>query len=145
MISEVSWSLLDPKPVLARVEKYDATLCFWNGVVTTKKYGLILQAGVWNNISPTVSMKHAAWSEFIRLYGLGAFGSYNWDNFFKIKATESTHHTYLASRITANNPQFFTNLKQQYSAAEALGWFMNNKQIILVNDSNEYTKEVAPF
>jgi len=130
MISEISWSMLDPRPVFAYNNRFDTHLCFWNGVIMTRTYALILVGLTWSNIPPTMSVKTAAWNEFIKLYGLGVFGDKDWSGYID-NARLDQHHTFLVSQINSGNPQFLSSLKTKYSAQQAFMWFMNSRELVL--------------
>lgn len=129
MISELSWSLLDPKPLMVYNKKFDAHICCWNGVLMTRTYALIVVAYQWNNIMPSQAISHAAWKEFVKLYSLGVFGDVDWDHYIE-QTQYNTHHTYLIRQLNADNANF-VNLKKQYTAPQALSWFMNTRQIVI--------------
>lgn len=130
MTSELSWSLLDPKPVLVYNKQYGANICCWNGIMMTRTYALIVVANQWNNIMPIASVSYAAWQEFTRLYSLGVFAPADWDNYMST-AQFNRHHLYLEKQLTANNPEFLMSLKKQYTAPQAIGWFLNSRQLTI--------------
>ena len=130
MISELSWSMLDSRPVFARDERFDAHICFWNGIMMTRTYALIIVGSNWNNVFPTMSVKRAAWAEFVKLYGLGVFRDKDWDGYFD-SARFDQHHLFLEKQINSENTQFLKSLKTKYSSKEALSWFMNSRELVL--------------
>lgn len=129
MRSEVSWSYLSPRPMFFKNEEYDAHICFWNGIAMTRSYALIITGLVWNNIYPSQSMRTVAWDEFVKVYSLGVFEDYKWDNY--VSTFKPSHHNYLMQLIGKNNPKILTDLAANYSPQTAFSWFLSDKEFIL--------------
>ena len=83
--SELSWSLLDPKPILLYVEHVDDYLVYWNGIVMPHSMALCMSMeflGVW----PSPEMKMAMETTYRRIYFANGFGTRSWDQ--KVEASE---------------------------------------------------------
>ena len=63
----LSWSQLDPKPVLLYVKEYDNTLVAWNGVLMTKVVALNLAIEQFGKY-PTPKMKNEMFKTYKQLY-----------------------------------------------------------------------------
>lgn len=131
MLSEATWSFLDPKPLQVYYPKYGAHLTFWNGVATTRTYALMIFSSIWLNNFPTHSQKDAAWDEFVQLYKMGCFGTRSWDGLLLNHIDPSNFPNVLSRMINKNsqNPMFLSSLKETHDAKTALTWFMPSKEI----------------
>ena len=112
----ISWSLLDPKPVLLYVKEYDNTLVAWNGVLMTKVVALnmaIEEFGKW----PTPKMKQEMFKTYKQLYITGFFGKQDWDSFFGVSADN------LFSYLRKLNKAHLTKVSKGKKISEVLGWF----------------------
>ena len=128
MRSEVAWSYLDPKPMCLYDPKYDAHLVFWNGIAMTKSYALMIYGTLWCNIYYPESQKIAAWDEYQKIYRSGGFGTRDWDSLLERKSHLDFVNT-LVNFIAIKDTNFFKKLKENYTAKEALSWFMPSKEL----------------
>lgn len=129
MRSEAAWSYLDPKPICLYDPKYDAHLAYWNGIAMTRTYALMIYSTTWLQIYPTDTQRQAAFDEYNRIYRMGGFGTRAWDTQIGNRSYHGFYN-YLASLICKKDSKFLTNLKEQYHAKQALGWFMPGKELV---------------
>lgn len=76
----VSWSLLNPRPIVVYVKEHDEHLVYWNGYVMTHAHALqimLIPYGIY--ASPRV--KSSITKRFKQLYTAGLFGEVVWDKF----------------------------------------------------------------
>lgn len=74
----MSWSLINPRPIVVYVKKHDEHLVYWNGYVMTHAHALqimLMPYGIY--ASPKV--KSAITKRFKQLYTAGLFGDVAWD------------------------------------------------------------------
>lgn len=135
VISELSWSLIDPRPVVARYEEYDVDLCFWNGVVTTKKYGLMILLRLWSGLSPSPAMQDSAWEELRRCCGFNLHAG-QLDPIHIEYETNYSYYNRVINRISKDDHKFFPVLRSKYTTQEALSWFMNARAITISADND---------
>ena len=130
-----SWSVLTKLPVPVYVEPYDAHLVYWNGVATTRTYAMLIIMTTWSNMYHTYSVKESAWKEFNRIYRLGAFGHYDWND----RIAGNNHHSmpsYIKNLIDKGD-SFIEGLRNGYSPSEALGWLTPDNSKILSGELHE--------
>jgi len=112
----LSWSQLDPKPVLLYVKEYDDTLVAWNGVLMTKVVALNMTIEQFGKY-PTPKMKKEMFKTYKQLYMTGFFGEQNWDSFFEGTADN------LFMYIRSLNKEHLIKLTKDKKITEVLGWF----------------------
>jgi len=112
----LSWSQLDPKPVLLYVKEYDNTLVAWNGVLMTKVVALNLAIEQFGKY-PTPKMKNEMFKTYKQLYITGFFGEQNWDSFFEGSADN------LFLYVRKLNKEHLMKLVKGKKITEVLGWF----------------------
>jgi hypothetical protein len=78
---------------------------------------------------PSPSQKKAAWDEYIRIYRSGGFKTRDWDNIIN-DIYPNQLFTKLMSFMVARDQRFLANLKNKYSAKDALSWFLPSKEIV---------------
>ena len=130
MRSEASWSLLDPRPVCFYDQEYDAHLVYWNGVLMTRTYAVMIYSNLWLNMYATRSMKKSAWEEYNRVYRSGGFRTREWDSIVD-SFDENNFHNQLINFINKGKKHsdlFLNRLRSQYTAQEALSWFFPGKE-----------------
>lgn len=116
MRSELSWSLIDPKPVLLYVENLDDYLVYWDGIAMTHSMALCMameRLGVW----PTPEMRSVMESNYRRIYYAGGFKTRAWDS----KVTEGQSHIYPYLKRIMNN--HLNLLMEDRDPKEILSWF----------------------
>lgn len=135
MRTELALTYISPKPYLVKDSLTGIDLCFWNGVCLTRNYGRAIAAEIWCNLYQSEIVKEALYQEHVRAYYAGAFKTDKWDANFK-KQTSQTMYTLLKSYLSKNNStvnkkqydgNFLVNLKNQYTAQEALSWFEKDR------------------
>jgi len=112
----LSWSQLDPKPVLLYIKEYDNTLVAWNGVLMTKVVALNLAIEQFGKY-PTPKMKNEMFKTYKQLYITGFFGEQNWDSFFEGSADN------LFLYVRKLNKEHLMKLVKGKKITEVLGWF----------------------
>lgn len=127
MRSEAAWSYLDPKPLCVYDPKHDAHLVFWNGIVMTRSYALMIYGTAWCSIYYPESQKIAAWKEYQRIYRSGGFDHRSWDGLLERKSYHDFTNS-LINFMVMKDKTFFIKLKEKYTAKEALSWFMPSKE-----------------
>ncbi len=78
MRSELSWSLLTPKPIHLYLKQHGEYITFWNGIQMPYSAALCVGLeliGLW----PSPEMKEKIHETYRRLYYTGAFQNRNWD------------------------------------------------------------------
>lgn len=122
--AERSWSLLDPKPVVAYHSKYDEYFVFWNGAVMPYAFGLCLASERFG-VYASPAMKEAMHATVTRLFYAGAFGSTNkWQSLIKDKQI----YSYLKVHLKEHLDKICTDKVTAHTITE---WFyMNNARII---------------
>lgn len=119
MRSEHSWSLLDPKPVIAYLENLDEYIVYWNGIAMTHSIALCL-ATEYMGIYPTPEMREVINDNHRKVYYAGGFETRDWNHIF-----ESTKDIYnYIRRVMAEHLE---NLLEDRDPKEVLGWFSYDK------------------
>ena len=116
MRSELSWSLLDPKPVLLYIPSNDEYICYWNGIAMTHIMALNMALEPFG-IYATPEMKTAMEQSYRRIYYSGGFDTRAWD----FKVSESPIYPYV-KRLMSEHLKKVIN-EAQRDISEVLGWF----------------------
>ena len=116
MRSELSWSVLDPKPVLLYIRNSDEYICYWNGIAMTHTMAMNMALEPFG-IFATPEMKTSMEQDYRRIYYAGGFDTRAWD----FKVSESPIYPYV-KRLMAEHIKK-TIAEQQRPIAEVLGWF----------------------
>lgn len=120
MRSELSWSVLDPKPVLLYVKNSDEYICYWNGISMTHTMAMNMALEPFG-IFATPEMKTAMEKEYRRIYYAGDFDTRAWD----FKVSESPIYPYVRRLMAEHIKKVIT--EQKRPIAEVLGWFDYSK------------------
>jgi len=116
MRSELSWSVLDPKPVLLYIRNSDEYICYWNGIAMTHTMAMNMALEPFG-IFATPEMKTSMEQDYRRIYYAGGFDTRAWD----FKVSESPIYPYV-KRLMAEHIKK-TIAEQKRPIAEVLGWF----------------------
>jgi hypothetical protein len=125
MHSELSWSMIDPRPVLKYVPKCNDYIVYWNGVVMPHSMALA-QGMTLLNIHPTPEMKRVLHENYYKLYYSDAFGvGRQWEStvrYYQELCIWPLFSRYMEAHLNS--------LKQQnYSGSDILKWFDYNRII----------------
>ena len=120
MRSELSWSLLDPKPVLLYIPNNDEYICYWNGIAMTHTMALNMALEPFG-IFATPEMKTAMENDYRRIYYSNGFDTRAWD--FKVSGSPIYPYVkrLMAEHIKKNI------IEKPRDIAEVLGWFDYSK------------------
>jgi hypothetical protein len=126
----LAWSLIDPRPIFFYHPRSDSHLVFWQGIMMTRDYALMITGREWRLNRINLKMHRNAYAEFIRAYRLAAFGSQHWDS---IIAEKNPHGYYalLQKLLLKRNPNLLTDLAKQYTVKQALEWFRSDNEQVL--------------
>ena len=124
--SELSWSLLDPRPVLKYIEECDEYIVYWNGAVMPHLMALNLAMEEFG-IYPSPSMKLNLTNNYKKIYYSDGFGTRAWDN---IAATGNPYN-YLKRYMYDH----IHNTIEKYAKSDVLGWFNYNRARNTSNDN----------
>ena len=112
---EHSWSILDAKPVLVYLPKYDEYIVYWNGIVMTHAQALCLAMEISSGVYCTPQMKTCLQQTFEKLYYCGAFNTRDWDEAINAQAA----YDYQKHKLTLH----IKNLVRELESKEVLAWF----------------------
>jgi hypothetical protein len=125
-----AWSLIDQRPIFFYHPRSDAHLVFWQGIMMTRDYALMITGREWRLNKISLKMHRNAYAELIRAYRLEAFGHQQWDAILN----EVDHRRYyglIRRFLLSRNPNLLTDLKKQYTVKQALEWFQaDNEQVL---------------
>lgn len=116
MRSELSWSLLDPKPVLLYLTNCDEYICYWNGIALTHTMALNIALEPFG-IFATPEMKSVMEKEYRKIYYANGFDTRAWD----FKVSESPIYPYVKRLLLEHVKK--TISEQGRDVSEVLGWF----------------------
>jgi len=119
--SVYAWSILSPTPIYCYDEETCSDIVYWQGIIMTRVYALMLIQENWAQSYSTPTMKDSAFKQFKQYYYSGAFGDVNWDR--TIYNTDPTDYlSRLRKWVLKNNNNLFIELTQTYSFKEAMLW-----------------------
>ncbi len=124
MRSEHSWSLLDPRPVLVKLEHLDEHIVYWNGIATTHLMAMnfaLEHFGVY----PTPEMKTAMEQNFSRIYYANGFATRAWD----VKVASAPIYSLLKVLLRDHCKTVIVDQKRDIT--EVLGWFNYDRSRVL--------------
>ena len=118
--SVYAWSILSPTPIYCYDEATASDIVYWQGMVMTRVYALMLIQEWWAQSYATPTMKVCAFKQFKQYYNSGAFGNVKWQSMDNTDPTD--HMTKMRKWILKQNANLFTELTQTYSFKEAMLW-----------------------
>ena len=122
--AEISWSMMDPRPVVMYLPEQDDYMVVWNGVVLPLVHAQCIAfefIGFWSGRA----VKHELDDRYRKLYYAGAFGTKEWDH---IVETNPDTFNLLRRFLEAHLNKIIPN----YSKQEIVEWFnLKNAKISL--------------
>lgn len=121
--AERSWSMLDPKPILCYLSKFDEYIVVWNGAVMPYSYALCLASERYQ-VYTSPAMLASMHKTYTKLYYAGAFGrAANWQAIIQERRTYGYLKLFMKNHLDT--------LCANKSAAEMMGWFdMDNAKVL---------------
>ena len=123
--SELSWSLLDPRPVLKYIMECDEYIVYWNGAVMPHLLALNLAMEEFG-IYPSPSMKIHILDNYKKIYYSNGFDTRAWDNI----ANTGNPYNYLKRFMGEHIHSTIAN----YDKSDVLGWFNYDRARSTSND-----------
>ncbi len=125
MRSELTWSLMDPKPILVYIEHLDEYLVYWNGIAMTHSMALCMSME-YIGIYPTPEMKIFLEKNYEKIYYAGGFGTRKWD-----EIVEGTHVYAYLKKIMSEHLAEILKKKEPH---EILIWFDYSRARMEISD-----------
>lgn len=122
MKTELSWSLIDPKPVIKYVPQCDDYIVLWNGIILPHKMALCFAMTKFG-IYATPEMKRELEKNYRKLYYANAFQTRKWDG---VMDDRKSVFSYLNNVMTTH----VNDVTEKYTAQEVLSWFDYSRAVM---------------